>query len=92
MQSAKVQASSGNSVNLGERQADEAEEVGKDFSRDPTPCQAPRIGDPRPQPPGFLPTTDSRPVFFQNHQQASVQANMRGRRETLAVHMWHHKY
>ena len=44
--SVKVSVSSGNRVNLGERQTEEGKEVVKGFFRDLTPCQAHRTGNP----------------------------------------------
>lgn len=54
-QNTKVWASSGNGVNLGARQADEAKEVVQGFCRDVTPGQAHRTGNPGQQSPSFLP-------------------------------------
>ena len=91
----RVQASSGNSINLRVRQADEAEEVVKGVSRDLTPRQSHRTRNLGQQSLGSLLITDSRPAFFQNHQKPSSCRETRegGRRGTLAAHhMWHREH
>ena len=76
--SVKASVSSGNRVNLEERQTEEAKEVVKGFLRDFAPCQAHRTGNPEQWSPGFLTTTDSRPLFFRNYHQPSGGRETRG--------------
>lgn len=65
-----VRASSQN-VSIVGREANEAEEVVTACSQDLTPRECHRTRSLGLQSPGFLPTTDSRPVFVQNHRQPS---------------------